>query len=83
MILDSLKVDDPMLEEAEFYFIKSIMAKKCEYSYYTYGCFLSQIKRYHLAEQCYLESLKLNPTFYPAMKEVKNNFFFFKFFINL
>lgn len=60
-----------MIEEAEFYFIKSILAKKCEYGYYCYGCFLFQMKRYGLAEQCFLESLKINATFYPSTKEVK------------
>ena len=81
MALDKLSLNEPLIEEAEYHFVKSILCDKSNcYSFYNYGSFLHQLKRYDLAEQCFLECLRINTTFYPALKEV-NFFLFFLFFL--
>ena len=78
VVFERLKLNDPLIEEADYYFVKSILAdKNSSFSFYNYASFLFQLKRYDLAEDCYLECLKLNLFFYPALEEV---FFFHLFF---
>lgn len=83
MATDSLKVNEPLVQEAEHQFMKSILCDKenC-YSFFSYGSFLFQLKRFDKAEQCFLECLKLNLTFYPALKQVKEFLNFLHFLLN-
>ena len=80
---EALKIvrnNNQAIDESENYFIKSILSdKKNCFSFYNYGTFLFQLKRYHQAEKCFLKCLKINSTFKPALQSV--NFFYFLFFI--
>ena len=81
IVLESNLLIDPLIDEAEKYFIKAILVDRKNYqSYYNYASFLFQLKRFDLAEECYLECLRLKPEFYPALYEVIFFLFFFLFF---
>ena len=75
-VLNFVRVSDPSIEEAEQYFVKSVLSDKNNFfSYFNYASFLFQLKRYGLAEKCYLHCLKINPTFLPALEGVKKKNF--------
>ena len=69
-VLSHCSLSHPLVSTAHSYFIKAIHAnKKSANSYYYFAKFLFESKRFDLAEDCYLECLKLFPDAPSALYE--------------